>query len=150
MNIQVLFGTESGNAEMVAFDLSDELGGSDAEDLSEFDIADLTTETLYLIVCSTHGEGELPQGAQPFAEALQDASPDLTGVRYAMFGLGDSTYPNYSKGSDRLDEQLRSLGAERVGEFGRHDAAGREDPSELAAAWSAELVEEHMGALVAA
>lgn len=149
MTVHVLFGTESGNAEMVAFDIGEELG-IEAEDLADLDVADLNSDTFYLIICSTHGEGELPQSAVPFAEALSDQAPNLTGLRYAMLGLGDSTYPNYSKGSDRIDELLRGLGAERVGEFGRHDAAGRDDPSELGLDWARAVVQTQAEVPVAA
>ncbi len=143
MEIQIFFGTESGNAEMVAFDLAEELG-VDAEDLSDVDVASLDARTLYLIVCSTHGEGELPQSAVPFVDALRESAPSLQGVRYGLFGLGDSTYPNYSAGSDRLGEQLTSLGAERVGEIGRHDAAGRGDASKLASEWATACIQPFM------
>jgi len=140
MNIHILYGTESGNAELVASDVSDELEGShavDLDDLGDFDPSDFDDSTLYLIVCSTHGEGELPQSARPFADAFADLQPDLAGVRYAIFGLGDSTYANYSRGSEHIDEMLTSRGATRVGDYGRHDAAGHRDASQLASEWAA-------------
>ena len=30
---------------------------------------------LYVIVCSTYGDGELPTGAEPFAEELDEKKP---------------------------------------------------------------------------
>lgn len=147
MTLKIYFGTESGNSELVAFDIG-EAHGVEAEDLTDVEVSDLEADNLYLIVCSTHGEGELPEGAVPFVEALREARPDLTGVRYAMFGLGDTTYPDYSQGSEHIDVLLTELGAERVGEYGRHDAAGREDSSDLGLAWAEAIVGAH--ALVAA
>ncbi|HWS51555.1 MAG TPA: flavodoxin domain-containing protein [Microbacterium sp.] len=143
MTIHVLFGTESGNAELVAEEIADSLRGDeevDCSDLADADVNALGRGTLYLIVCSTHGEGDLPQSAVPFVEAMNADAPDLTGVRYAMLGLGDSTYPNYSRGSEHVDEALRARGAQRVGEYGRHDAAGREDPVEVGIDWAADVV----------
>lgn len=140
MNIHILYGTESGNAELLASDVSDELEGSHSVvfgDLGDFDPSGFDDSTLYLIVCSTHGEGELPQSARPFADACSEQRPDLAGVRYAMFGLGDSTYANYSRGSEHIDEMLSSRGATRVGGYGRHDAAGHYDASQLACEWAA-------------
>lgn len=145
MNIIVLYGTESGNAELVADDLTAALPDEvDAElaDLQDTDPASLEPDTLYLIVCSTHGEGELPESAQPFADALDAQRPDLAGIRYAVFGMGDSTYEHYSRGSEHLDERLRALGAQRIGEYGRHDAASRESASELATTWAQGVLEE--------
>lgn len=146
MNITILFGTESGNAELVATELAEFLEREhdvDLFDLSDFDVNCFQTARLYLVVCSTHGEGELPQSAIPFAKAMQDEAPDLAGIRYAVFGLGDSTYPNYSRGSEHIDSLLRECGAERVGEYGRHDASGRNEPDDLARAWAATLIVDH-------
>ncbi|MDO5051407.1 MAG: flavodoxin domain-containing protein [Pseudoclavibacter sp.] len=139
MRVTVLYGTESGNAELIAQDLAEALApGHEAEaiDLQDFDPARLDPEGFFLLVCSTHGEGELPNTARPFFERLKGFRGDLSGVRYAVFGLGDSFYEEtYSRGSEILDERLRELGAVRVGEYGRHDASSWELPSDLALAW---------------
>ncbi|WP_091470964.1 flavodoxin domain-containing protein [Paenarthrobacter nitroguajacolicus] len=139
MKVSILYGTESGNAELVADDVAESLEDSNVtiEDLQDADVLALSTDTLYLIICSTHGEGNLPESAQPFAEALEAEKPDLQGIRFAMFGLGDSTYEHYSRGSEHIDHRLRALGATRVGEYGRHDASSRSSASEVAVAWAA-------------
>lgn len=140
MKITVLYGTESGNSELIAEDLGAKLRESFDEvevfDLQNFDPADLNADTFYLVVCSTHGDGELPNTAIPFAEAFDAAKPDLTGVRYAMFGLGDSFYEEtYSQGSEHIDRRFAEQGAERVGEYGRHDASSWDLPSDVALEW---------------
>jgi len=144
MDLTILFGTESGNAELLATELAESLEGVHAveqSDLADFDPACFDARVLYLIICSTHGEGEFPQSAVPFAEAIRRAAPDLSGIRYAMFGLGDSTYPNYSRGSEQVDALLAELHAERVGTYGRHDAAGRDEATVLAIAWANEVLD---------
>ncbi|MFD2674485.1 flavodoxin domain-containing protein [Gulosibacter bifidus] len=139
MTIRIIFGTESGNAELIASDIEDQLSADhevEVEDLAEIDVNDFSADDVHLVICSTHGEGDLPYSAQPFVAALNEATPDLTGIHYAMFGLGDSTYKNYSRGSERVDEALTDCGAKRVGDYGRHDAASSQDPSELGIAWA--------------
>lgn len=148
MKICILFGTESGNSELVATDLLESLEEDHdvvLNDLSDVDAASLDPAVLHLVICSTHGEGDLPQSAVPFVERAQAAHFDLTGVHYAMFGLGDSTYANYSRGSEHIDELLASSGAERVGEYGRHDAASRDDASGLAQVWARSVLESVSG-----
>ena len=39
---------------------------------------------------------------------------DLAGLRYAVFGLGDSTYTHYNTMGLRCDGELSRLGAERL------------------------------------
>jgi cytochrome P450 len=66
--------------------------------------------------------------------------PDLTGIRYAMFGLGDSSYEFYSRGSELIDARLAALGAERFGEFGRHDAVDGTLPNDRVLEWARTIV----------
>jgi len=133
----VLFGTESGSAEMVADDLRRRLG----DDVEVRDLADLTPEELdpsrvHVLVCSTYGDGEVPTSARPFHRALLERRPDLSGLRYAVFGMGDRSYTRtYSRGSELIDEALASCGAERCGEYGRHDAGGPVEAADAAAEW---------------
>ena len=140
MNIVVLYGTESGNSELIAQDLSDKINadGRSAEvfDLQDFEPESITPENFYIVVCSTHGDGELPNTAQDFFEKFSQFEGDLTGVRYAMFGLGDSFYEEtYSQGSEHIDRRFTELGAQRVGEYGRHDASSWDLPSDVALEW---------------
>lgn len=140
MKITVLYGTESGNSELIAEDLGAKIRESEAEvevfDLQDFDPAALTPDSFYIVVCSTHGEGDPPNTALPFIEAFDAALPDLAGMRYAMFGLGDSFYEEtYSQGSEHLDRRFTQQGAERVGDYGRHDASSWDLPSDVALEW---------------
>jgi MioC protein len=147
VKITVLYGTESGNSELIAEDLGAKLretaGEVEVFDLQGFDPAALSADTFYLIVCSTHGEGDLPNTALPFAEAFDASPPDLAGVRYAVFGLGDSFYEEtYSQGSEHLDRRFAAQGAERIGEYGRHDASSWDLGSDIALEWLPGVLEE--------
>jgi MioC protein len=142
MKIVVLYGTESGNAETVADDLIAELSTESirAVDMTDASLEDLTPDAFYIVVCSTHGDGDLPSSAVPFAEMLDNERPNLSGIRYAMFGLGDSSYETYSRGSERIDERLAALGATRTGEYGRHDASDGSLPNDPAVEWAKGIV----------
>mgnify|MGYP002759335418 CR=1 FL=1 len=138
MKINILYGTESGNAELVAEDLYATLKSEHETTIADLRITDPATigvDAFYIVVCSTHGEGDLPDSAVPFGERLEATAPDLTGVRYAMFGLGDTFYDTYSQGSEIIDRKFTELGAVRVGEYGRHDASSWDLASDVALAW---------------
>lgn len=138
--VTILFGTESGNAELVAEDLARHLGDrADTRiiDLGDLEPADLDPERLHLVVCSTYGDGELPTNVRGLRERLLSERPELVGIRYAVFGLGDRSYTKtYSRGSEMIDEALAACGATRVGEYGRHDAGGPLDAAEVAREWA--------------
>lgn len=145
--IVVLYGTESGNAETIADLLEEEFSGDlkiRAVDMTDATVEDLRPENLTLVVCSTHGEGELPSSARPFAEFLDSEQPDLSGIRYAMFGLGDSSYEFYSRGSELIDARLAALGAARFGEYGRHDAVDGTLPNDRVLEWARAIVRDQV------
>jgi MioC protein len=139
--LQILFGTESGNSEMVAEEVAEVLGAQGISTTVR-DLSDVTVDSLgtapFILVSSTYNEGDLPASAEPFYEALAAERPDLTGLRFAAFGLGDSTYEHYSKGVDTLRGLLLDLGARQVGDTGRHDASTGTSPVEPANEWAAE------------
>lgn len=149
MKITILYGTETGNAEMLAEDIQAALETDhqvDCLNLSDMDPADFDQEQFYLLVCSTYGDGELPASAQPFAKALAADAPDLTGIRFAIFGLGDSEYDDtFNHGPKRLAELMLDRGAEQVGERMAHDASGDDLAEDVALPW-AEAVVAKVGA----
>lgn len=147
--VTILFGTESGGAELVADELQ-RMFGDDArvEDLADTDPADLHTDRVHLLICSTYGDGEAPTAVRPFLQALENGTERLDGVRYAMFGMGDRSYEKtYSRGSELVDEALARRGARRLGEYGRHDAGGPVEAVEAAREWAAGVMAELSSAL---
>lgn len=143
MQIAILYGTETGNAEMLAEDIAAHLSdhGASVTNLSDFDPSDFDTGTFYLVVTSTYGDGELPASAQPFAEKMAAQTPDLTGIRFAVFGMGDSEYPEtFNFGGKRMEELLAGAGATLVGERITHDASGSDMADDLALPWADEVL----------
>lgn len=143
--IHVLYGTESGNAEMVADDVAATLGergfATEIAELSDVTPADLADYERVVVVTSTYGEGGLPEGAAPFHEALLAERPDLSGLEFAAYGLGDSTYETFNNAVDTLRGALIELGARQLGETGKHDAASATDPAAEATAWVLQLTD---------
>lgn len=146
MNVEFLHGTETGTAEMVCEDLdaavSDRVSTTvtSLEDLSP---GDMNADTFYVIVCSTFGSGDLPSTAEPFFDALKADKPDLSGVRFAMFGLGDRTFgETYNQGSEKLLAALVECSAHLVGERGLADASSADMPEEVAVPWLEGILEQ--------
>jgi MioC protein len=100
-------------------------------------------EAVYLVCTSTYGQGDVPDNAKALYEALCAQKPDLAGVRYGVFGLGDRTYAEtFNFGGKRFDEILQALGAERIGERYTHDASSGTLPEEIALEWAQSWVEK--------
>ncbi|HPD91637.1 MAG: flavodoxin domain-containing protein [Rhodobacter sp.] len=143
MQIAILYGTETGNAEMLAEDIAAHLSDHDVTvtNLCDFAPASFDTGTLYLIVTSTYGDGELPASAQPFGAAMAAQAPDLAGVQFAVFGMGDSEYPEtFNFGGKRLEEMMLAAGATLLGARVTHDASGDDMADDLAYPWAEAVI----------
>lgn len=142
-DILILVGTESGNSQMVADTLQDELGaeGHGVEVMSEggADEAGLAARDVVLICTSTHGLGELPDNIIPLAAALREQRPDLSHIRYGVIALGDQTYAEtFCRAGKAMDGLFSDLGARRIGERLEIDACTQPLPDEEALQWAKE------------
>lgn len=114
--IAVLYASQSGTAEALARKLAKELkaqGHTPAiSTLVGYTPAALAAESHALIIASTYGDGEAPDGVQPFFEQLcLEHFPRMEKLRYAVFALGDRHYEHFCKFGLDLDAKLAALGA---------------------------------------
>jgi MioC protein len=139
--VAILVGSMTGNAEFAAEDMQQALAEEFQCETELLLMDGLSAEVfrrpgLFIICTSTYGEGEVPENARSLYNALCEARPDLSGVCYAVFGLGDANYrETFNFGGKRFDEILAELGAVRVGERAQHDAQSDVRPGELARTW---------------
>jgi len=104
--------------------------------MGDYPVEDLCGQQMVILITSTYGEGDLPDTAIPFFDALKDRKPDLSSMRFAAFGLGDSSYDTYNNGISTLIDAVVDLGATQIGETGRHDAESGLDPCDTATTWA--------------
>ena len=77
--------------------------------------AALAAEKYALLIASTYGEGEAPDGVQPFYEGLcLEHFPRYEKLHYAVLALGDRHYEQFCKFGVDLDTKLAALGANRI------------------------------------
>ena len=138
--ISILVGTMTGTAQLCAQEVELALGDDDTEVetvlMDGLDASVFSKKSIFLICTSTYGQGDVPDNARAFYEHLKSARPNLSHVRYGVFGLGDRTYAEtFNFGGKRFDEILTQLGAKRVGERHMHDASSGILPEETALEW---------------
>ncbi|MDH5352668.1 MAG: flavodoxin domain-containing protein, partial [Betaproteobacteria bacterium] len=115
MKINILVGTMTGTAQLCAQEMELALDGDDVQVrtllMDKLDAGVFADrETVYLVCTSTYGQGDVPDNAKALYETLCAGKPDLAGVRYGVFGLGDRTYAEtYNFGGKRFDDILQAL-----------------------------------------
>lgn len=92
--------------------------------VDDYDARCLPEEDTVIFVVSTTGQGDTPDSMKVFWRFLLQKSLSkqwLEGVRYAVFGLGDSGYQKFNFVAKKLDNRLLDLGATAVVERGLGD-----------------------------
>jgi len=131
----------TGTAELCAEEICLALKGADRKasmifmDDLEIDIFDPTFA--YIICTSTYGHGDVPDNAKKLYEALHETRPNLKGIKYGIFALGDITHgETFCWGALKFDKILSDLQATRIGEVIKHDATSGELPEDMAGEWA--------------
>lgn len=139
--VAILYASQSGTAEGLARKLTKELKGQGhvpaLSTLVGYTPASLAAETYALILVSTYGDGDAPEGVQPFYEQLcLEHFPRMEKLSYAVFALGDKHYEHFCKFGKDLDAKLAALGASRMADRIDCDV----DVDEPFAQWKAEIM----------
>ena len=141
MKLTILVGTMTGTAQLVAQELELAWDGDGVEVrtllMDDLDAGVFAREGVFLVCTSTYGQGDVPDNAKKLYDDLHAKRPDLSGVRYGVFGLGDRTYAEtFNFGGMKFDALLEGLGAQRIGERIQHDASSGVLPEEKAEEWA--------------
>ncbi|XP_069920599.1 S-adenosyl-L-methionine-dependent tRNA 4-demethylwyosine synthase TYW1 isoform X2 [Oryctolagus cuniculus] len=129
--VKIFYGSQTGTAKGFAASLAEAVTSLDlpveAINLKEYDPDDhlaeeVTSRTVCAFLLATYTDGRPPESAEWFCKWLEEAASDfrfdktyLKGMRYAVFGLGNSAYSNhFNKVGKNVDRWLWKLGAHRV------------------------------------
>jgi len=124
--LTVLYGSQTGNAKRVAEDLGRRATAAGLAvrvvRADAYPVRELKQERLLYIVISTQGDAEPPDDSRALIEFLGSArAPKLESLRYAVLGLGDSSYPQFCAIGRQVDQRLAVLGGQRLFAAGEAD-----------------------------
>ena len=115
----LLFGSQSGNSEGLAAKISKDAKSygleGEVHDMDGFDFNSLSDKKRVLIVCSTWGEGEMPDNAEELWQfSISESASRLEGVHFGICALGDTSYEFFCQSGKDWDGQFEKLGATRI------------------------------------
>ncbi|NUS03068.1 MAG: cytochrome P450 [Nonomuraea sp.] len=120
--LTVAYGSNLGTAADIAERLAERAGRAGfATTLTTLDALEPPSDGLLVVVASSYN-GKAPDNAQRF-DALEEL-PDLSGVRLAVLGCGNSQWPTYQDFPRRAAEKLAAAGAVPLVGRGEADADG--------------------------
>ncbi|MEP1231317.1 MAG: molybdopterin-dependent oxidoreductase [Litorimonas sp.] len=117
--LTILYGSRTGNAETIASDVARHAEDHDMAakviSMDDIDIETLATLDRVMVICSTYGEGDMPDNAQALWDAASlDNATDLSGVHFSILALGDTAYETFCQAGRNWDRRLEELGAKRI------------------------------------
>ncbi|MBW3806348.1 assimilatory sulfite reductase (NADPH) flavoprotein subunit [Aeromonas jandaei] len=136
-SLTILYGSQTGNAKGVAsaIKVQAEARGLPVTftSMADYKPKQLKKESHLLVVVSTYGEGEPPESAVDLHDQLKKGKiGKLEGLKFAVLGLGDSSYEFFCQTGKDFDDFLAKAGAERIHELASLDV----DYQDAAKAWS--------------
>lgn len=135
-SLTILYGSQTGNAKGVASAIKAQAEARGLPvtltSMADYKPKQLKKETHLLVVVSTYGEGEPPESAVDLFEQLKKGKVGkLEGLKFAVLGLGDSSYEFFCQTGKDFDSLLTKAGADRVHELASLDV----DYQDAAKAW---------------
>ena len=114
--LTILYGSQTGNAKGVAnsYKASALEQGHQANvvSMSDYKPRQLKNETHLVVIVSTHGEGDAPDDAVELFEFLASKkAPKLPNLKFAVVGLGDTSYEFFCQTGKDFETRLLTLGA---------------------------------------
>ncbi|QDE33105.1 MULTISPECIES: FMN-binding protein MioC [Shewanella] len=135
--VALLVGTTLGGSEYVADEMAAQLAelNHQTEVFIEPNINELPDFSVWILVCSTHGAGDLPDNIVPFHKQLMIEMPDLNHIKFALCAIGDSSYDTFCQGPEKITSLLLQYGSKPIVDKIQIDVQRDPIPEEPALAW---------------
>ncbi|WP_309397503.1 flavodoxin domain-containing protein [Cerasicoccus maritimus] len=111
----IIYGTVTGNAQDLAERFSDECDARSVKHTlnaaEDWELSRFAEVKRVVLIFSTWGDGEPPDDAIEFCEALYEQKVPVNHLEYYVVALGDSAYDDFCGCGRRLDDALKQGGA---------------------------------------
>lgn len=144
--VLISYATMSGNTQKVADHIAQELSKYMPEvETKLVDMMELTEEQfaeydLVMLGSSTWTDGDYNPISLEFFSQLQGTTTDFSKLRFAIFGLGESYYPEFCTVVDKMAQVLKSKNGIIIGEPLKLDGYVDDNMLSKASEWSINVI----------
>jgi len=149
--VLVLYATMSGNTEKVAQHMAQEIPKVMPDmEVSLMNMMEATEDIfpeydLIVFGSSTWTDGEFNPIAEEFLNRFKESQIDLEMKKFAVFGLGESYYPQFCTVVEKTAEILSSKNGDVIGEQLKLDGYVDDNMLENAATWITSVIHTFQG-----
>lgn len=144
MKILINYATVSGNSAMLSQQVHDKLKEthSDIEfvykDAEDCHGEDHKQYDLVMFISSSWDDGDMNMVTEDYLNAVED----LSGAKFALIGLGDSSYAHFCGGVDKAKAKIKEKGGEIVGSVHKIDGFIEDPIVEAAVKWAEGVIKK--------
>ncbi len=146
MNIAITYASMYGTTTSVAQELKRYLDQKnytvDLFDVMETDADVLKRYTLVFFGVSTYGDGELNPVAEDFFTKTKELAHSCEHTKFAVFALGDTSYPQFGKSGELTHEILVSMKAQVLQPILTLEASPFDEAVRKIEIWADEIIKQ--------
>ena len=125
----IFYASEHGSSKEVAEQIS-KLLNIESQNFQTIDPAKLQTYNFAIFVVSTYGKGGPPKSCKEAWDKVNAYSENLPNLKFAVFGLGSSSFEDTYLGfAKSIEQKFKALGATEVAKMGEIDECEDSDES---------------------
>ena len=118
MELEILYATQTGNAEEVAHNLSSLAKNKgfnvNINEMNHYTMDQFRKLKNVAIVTSTYGEGEVPEMGIEFWKDLESSSIKISNLKYGLIALGDRSHEIFCGAGKAISKKLDELDCKKI------------------------------------
>ena len=118
MKLEILYATQTGNAEEVAHNLSSLAKSKgfivNINEMNHYTMDQFRKLKNVAIVTSTYGEGEVPEMGIEFWKDLESSTTKISNLKYGLIALGDRSHDIFCGAGKAISKKLDELDCKKI------------------------------------
>jgi len=134
----IAYGSVMGHAQQFARVFGTSCGATPLT-MNQVSILDIKKCSTIVFIVSTTDDGNYPMNSELFFKSLSETNESLSGVRFAIYGLGSKRYARFCQAAKDLNALMLKHGAEPITPMAESDASCPDRGLSIVEKWATKL-----------